>query len=388
MTRRFLLPLLIVALTLTALLAASGPAGAAQLDLVGSSTFGSPSLYPYQQWADDSYAPTYPGAVQLTFSPALLTCGAVAGAVGCTDWSQWPLPQVAVYTGNGPYSRHEYLMHELGHVFDATEMQDPFRADFMTIWGLPGGASAWWTPFGSGNGSPGEWFAESYRLCALYGPQMPYEDMADGLARLRLPGRPRLGPAGRLLPAHPAGRRRGGPAHSDQPHDLHASRAHAREPQGGRMPRQRPAGARQAGAVREGGRRLSSRPMERHAPDPTHEQGGAPPRSSDSRQRPAGVRARPSVAERAPHIATSCPSPAVGPHRHAMLIRPYRTSGGLGSAALVLAAARHGPPRWRHPDRPDRRCRANAPPRLRSHARHRPRIRQLRTRARRLSRGS
>ena len=174
MTRRFLLPLLIVALTLTALLAASGPAGAAQLDLVGSSTFGSPSLYPYQKWADDSYAPTYPGAVQLTFSPALLTCGAVAGAVGCTDWSQWPLPQVAVYTGNGPYSRHEYLMHELGHVFDAAEMQDPYRADFMTIWGLPGGASAWWTPFANGNGSPGEWFAESYRLCALYGPQMPY----------------------------------------------------------------------------------------------------------------------------------------------------------------------------------------------------------------------
>ncbi|MFZ0975438.1 MAG: hypothetical protein WAN22_24640 [Solirubrobacteraceae bacterium] len=175
MTRRFLLALLMVALTLTALLAASAPAGAAQLVLVGGSTFGSPSLYPYQQWADDSYAPTYPGAVQLTFSPALLTCGTVAGAVGCTDWSQWPLPQVELDTGNGPYSTREYLMHELGHVFDATEMQDPFRADFMTIWGLPGGAGAWWTPFASDYGSPGEWFAESYRLCALYGPQMPYE---------------------------------------------------------------------------------------------------------------------------------------------------------------------------------------------------------------------
>ena len=175
MNRRFLLPLLIVALTLTALLAASAPAGAAQLDLAGGSTFGPPSLYPYQQWADDSYAPTYPGAVQLTFSPALLTCGTVAGAVGCTDWSQWPLPHVEIDTGNGPYWTHQYLMHELGHVFDATEMQDPSRADFMTIWGLPGGASAWWTPFGSNHGSPGEWFAESYRLCALYGPQMPYK---------------------------------------------------------------------------------------------------------------------------------------------------------------------------------------------------------------------
>ena len=175
MTRRSLLILLTVALTLTALLAAAAPAGAAQLDLVGSSTFASPNLYPYQQWSDDSYAPTYPGAVHLAFSPTLLTCGTAAGAVGCTDWSQWPLPQVEIYSGEGPYWAHEYLMHELGHVFDATEMQGQYRADFMAIWGLAGGASAWWTPFASDHRSAGEWFAESYRLCALYGPQMPYD---------------------------------------------------------------------------------------------------------------------------------------------------------------------------------------------------------------------
>ena len=175
MTRRFHLAALMVGLTLTALLIMSAPAGAAQLDLVGGSTSGSPSLYPYQQWADDSYAPTYPGAVQLVFSPVSFTCGTVAGAVGCTTWSGWPTPQVEIDTGSGPYWTHQYLMHELGHVFDGTEMQDPFRADFMAIWGLPGGASAWWTPFASGDGSAGEWFAESYRLCALYGPQMPYD---------------------------------------------------------------------------------------------------------------------------------------------------------------------------------------------------------------------
>jgi hypothetical protein len=116
-----------------------------------------------------------PGEVQLAFSPTPLTCGTAAGAVGCTDWSQWPLPHVEIYTGEGPYWAHEYLMHELGHVFDATEMEDQFRAAFMAIWRLPGGASAWWTLFGSGDGSPGEWFAESYRLCALYRPQMPYQ---------------------------------------------------------------------------------------------------------------------------------------------------------------------------------------------------------------------
>jgi len=175
MTQRFVLPLLTVALTLTALLAASVPARAAQLDLVGGSTFGSPSVYPFQQWVDDSYAPTYPGVVQLMFSAAQLTCGTIAGAVGCTSWSQWPVPLVAVDSGNGPYSAHQYEMHELGHVFDASEMQDSFRAQFMAIWGLYGGASAWWTPFADDHASAGEWFAESYKLCALYGPQMPYE---------------------------------------------------------------------------------------------------------------------------------------------------------------------------------------------------------------------
>jgi hypothetical protein len=175
MTHRFLPSLLTIALMLTALLAASAPAAAAQLDLVGGITSGSANQYAYQQWADESYGPTYPGVVQLTFSAAPFACGIAADAVGCTSWSQWPLPQVEVDTGNGSYLAHQYLMHELGHVFDATEMQDPFRADFMAIWGLAGGASAWWTPFASDHASAGEWFAESYKLCALYGPQMPYE---------------------------------------------------------------------------------------------------------------------------------------------------------------------------------------------------------------------
>ena len=320
MTRRLLLPLLTVALTLTALLAASAPAGAAQLDLVGGSNFGSPSLYPYQQWADDSYAPTYPGVVQLTFSPALLTCGTVAGR-----WlhrlAQWPLPHVEIDTGNGPNWTHQYLMHELGHVFDATEMQDPFRAGFMTIWGLPGGASAWWTPFGSNHGSPGEWFAESYRLCALYGPQMPYEAwMTDSPT---YGSRATATPPSRTPPAtHPASRRRGGPARSGQPDRVRAPRARTREPQDGRMPRHRPVAARQPGPLRQDGRRLSSRPVAHHPPDPAHGQGGPTPRPSDSRERAARVRARPSVTARAPH--DTLPSVA-GATAAATLVRPHRS---------------------------------------------------------------
>ena len=187
MTRRTFFPFLTITLTLTALVVASAPAGAAQL-LAAGSAVGSPRVYPYQQWADDSYAPTYPGAVQLTFSPGLLTCGSAGGAVGCTNWSEWPQPQVEIDTGQGPYLAHRYLMHELGHVFDTTEIQDQFRAQFMAIWGLSGGASAWWTQFGNAHASAGEWFAESYRLCALDGPQMPYRAWMTDRTSYGFPG--------------------------------------------------------------------------------------------------------------------------------------------------------------------------------------------------------
>lgn len=188
MTRRLFLTVLTVTLALSALLAGSSAASAAQLELVGGSTAGGQSLDPYQLWADDSYAPTYPGEVQLTLSPGPLTCGTATSAVGCTDWSRWPLPGVQIDTGDGAYQAHQYLMHELGHVFDATEMQDQFRAEFMTIWGLPGGVRGWWTPFGTDHRSAGEWFAESYRLCAAYGAQMPYQTWLTDSPSYGFPG--------------------------------------------------------------------------------------------------------------------------------------------------------------------------------------------------------
>ena len=76
MPRRLPLPLLTVALTLIALLATSSAARAAQLVLVGSA-LGSPSVSPYQQWVDDSYAPTYPGVVEFALSPGQFSCGGV-----------------------------------------------------------------------------------------------------------------------------------------------------------------------------------------------------------------------------------------------------------------------------------------------------------------------
>jgi hypothetical protein len=98
------------------------------------------------------------------------------------------MPHVGIYAGEGPYLAHKYLMHELGHVFDATEMQNQFRAQFMAIWGLTGGASGWWTQFGSVHASAAEWFAESYRLCALYGPQLPYQAWTTDSPSYGFPG--------------------------------------------------------------------------------------------------------------------------------------------------------------------------------------------------------
>ena len=315
MTRCFRL-LLSVALTLTALLAVSAPAGAAQLDLVGSSTSGSASLYPYQQWVDDSYAPTYPGVVQLTVSPALFSCGTVAGAVGCTNFPAWPLaaataaatpPQVEIDIGYGAYQAHEYEMHELGHVFDAAEMQDPSRAEFMAIWGLPGGASAWWTPFGSEHGSAGEWFAESYRVCALYGPQMPYQawttDSAPMASRVTAIRPTRTPPAGSSCRSAP---RRASPRRKARRCTRRAcsSRGAAKWPNA-------VAPTCCCSASECGARELAASTSRAvaAAPDPGPRQGGARPRPPDGRERPAGVRAPPSLASRGSTASTRSTAP-------------------------------------------------------------------------------
>ena len=304
MSRRLLLPFLVVALTLTAALAASAPAGAAQLELVGGSI---PSVYPYQQWVDDSYAPTYPGVVEFALSPGLFSCGGVAGAVGCTNYSEWPLPpaaaaatppQVEIDTGFAPSLTHEYLMHELGHVFDATEMEDPFRADFMAIWGLPGGASAWWSQFGSDHASAGEWFAESYRLCALYGPQMPYQTWMTDSPSYGFPGDRdsaeqdascRLilsvgAAAGLPVPASPT---------VYAPRVLVHGNHKLAECRGTDLLL-----LERTGALRAGGRRRTGRPVARHASDPPHGKGGASSRPSHRLRRSAGLHGGPSVAAR------------------------------------------------------------------------------------------
>jgi hypothetical protein len=63
------------------------------------------------------------------------------------------------------------LSHEIGHVFDATVMQDSQRAAFEHIFGLDG--YGWWDVFNQGGASPGEWFAEGYGRCDRHTPIGP-----------------------------------------------------------------------------------------------------------------------------------------------------------------------------------------------------------------------
>lgn len=142
-----------------------------------------PPTRPWQQWANESQMPTYPGQVtftELTAANDVATC--TEEDLGCmvtntTDPAQPPY-EVAVSNQVTGYTDIDYAeseWHELGHVFDASEMTDADRAAFMTIWGLPGGSAAWWTHFPVGEtgwADAGEWFAEGYRLCAHWGAQI------------------------------------------------------------------------------------------------------------------------------------------------------------------------------------------------------------------------
>jgi hypothetical protein len=63
------------------------------------------------------------------------------------------------------HSPRAVFFHELGHVFDLTLLDHADRRRFARIHRRSG---RW---FGGPN-SPGEWFADSYSLCARYGPRL------------------------------------------------------------------------------------------------------------------------------------------------------------------------------------------------------------------------
>ena len=109
---------------------------------------------PFQGWVDAAAVPTPPGVVTVH----LAGCpGGPAWAGGCVD----TLAR-AIHLGEDGRDRTT-LLHELGHVFDATVMGDAARRRFQALIGRPG---PWDGP--PSTDPPHEQFAEAYALCARY----------------------------------------------------------------------------------------------------------------------------------------------------------------------------------------------------------------------------
>jgi hypothetical protein len=141
--------LLAVATTLLAVLTVPSVASAGvQLAL----SDGTLRPQPYQRWADAAAAPGPTRTVTLHMKACP---GGPSWAGGCA------LPQgQAVYMlphAAGPH----ILLHELGHVFDATALTHARRRGFQRIVGRPG---PWSGPPEAD--PPMEQFAEAYSLCA------------------------------------------------------------------------------------------------------------------------------------------------------------------------------------------------------------------------------
>src|SRR3954468_3895366 len=127
---------------------------------------GTPAPQRFQRWVDHAAIP----APARTVTLHVAACpGGPAWAGGCAlpqGKDVYMLPHAA-----GPH----VLFHELGHVFDATELTTPRRKAFQRIVELPPpGRTAFarmWGPPGRWRAAPGstppiEQFAEAYSLCA------------------------------------------------------------------------------------------------------------------------------------------------------------------------------------------------------------------------------
>lgn len=145
----------------------------------------------WQRWVEHSYAPTLQGPMVLAFStrstcapgydpPAsdIAACTGGATFTPVTASVTW-YPETLINTSDlrgEPFAwRRWLLLYEHGHVIDFTYLTDALRGELLTIWDqppLPAGeqmSQYWWDGESRGQGRVyGEWFAESYALCALY----------------------------------------------------------------------------------------------------------------------------------------------------------------------------------------------------------------------------
>jgi hypothetical protein len=108
----------------------------------------------WQSWADASLVPTVRGNVTVR----LTGCPGVINVAGCVFSAQ---PRT-IYLKQGLEHPRGVLLHELGHVYDLTVMNDQDRSRFRRIMRRP--RASWWR----GTRPLAEWFAEAYAWCARY----------------------------------------------------------------------------------------------------------------------------------------------------------------------------------------------------------------------------
>src|SRR3712207_2420093 len=135
---------------LTLVLLALLPATASATTLVTPG--GAQRPQPYQSWVDRSAMPTPAGEVTLFLD-------------ACPDGPAWAAAcaspfERSIHLGAEGRTRMT-LLHELGHLFDATVLTDADRARFQALIGRPGP----WTGPPSAD-PPHEQFAEAYAMCA------------------------------------------------------------------------------------------------------------------------------------------------------------------------------------------------------------------------------
>lgn len=162
-------------LTALALLALAAPAHAL--------TFTSPdgSVETAQGWVTSAPVPTPDMTLTLRYGAAAVEAGCAVGCSVAWDFcndSQGCWSELTLWMGTLDRS---VLFHELGHVFDKAKMTDALRTRYARIfhrayWG-PG---AWWAHTGEDRALV-EWFAESYRLCAIYPHRRPSTIFGDSI---------------------------------------------------------------------------------------------------------------------------------------------------------------------------------------------------------------
>jgi acetyl esterase/lipase len=99
------------------------------------------------------------------------------GNPGCARWGNGPDADGHVWVMPQVRDPRELLLHELGHIFDGRVMTAEARADWKRA--IDDHRSGWMIPQTQSNGDAAnvcgpscEWFAEGYKMCAVYGPHI------------------------------------------------------------------------------------------------------------------------------------------------------------------------------------------------------------------------